>query len=195
LKYLFFDTETNGLPKNWKAPMSDLDNWPRVIQFASIVIDDEENVIHEFVALITPNGWTIPKEKFWIENNYYDEKSIEEGVTMLFALQEFVKNLEMCDMIVAHNFNFDYNVVGAEMLRLGITGKRLEKACTMQSSIELCRIPFPKGGRGYKFPKLEELHKYLFGNSFDGAHDALEDVRATARCFFEMKKLGIEFKH
>ncbi|HET7116363.1 MAG TPA: hypothetical protein VFI29_07720 [Hanamia sp.] len=28
--YLFFDTETTGLPKNWKAPVADLNNWPRL---------------------------------------------------------------------------------------------------------------------------------------------------------------------
>ena len=30
--YLFFDTETTGLPANWQAPMSDLENWPRLVQ-------------------------------------------------------------------------------------------------------------------------------------------------------------------
>ncbi len=28
--YLFFDTETNGLPRNWKAPVTDLNNWPKL---------------------------------------------------------------------------------------------------------------------------------------------------------------------
>jgi len=32
--YLFFDTETTGLPKNWKAPIEDLNNWPRLVQLA-----------------------------------------------------------------------------------------------------------------------------------------------------------------
>ena len=27
--YLFFDTETTGLPKRWNAPVTDLENWPR----------------------------------------------------------------------------------------------------------------------------------------------------------------------
>ena len=26
--YLFFDVETTGKPKNWKAPVSDTFNWP-----------------------------------------------------------------------------------------------------------------------------------------------------------------------
>ena len=29
--YIFFDTETKGLAKNWEAPVADLDNWPRLI--------------------------------------------------------------------------------------------------------------------------------------------------------------------
>jgi len=27
--YLFFNTETIGLPKNWKAPVTDLKSWNR----------------------------------------------------------------------------------------------------------------------------------------------------------------------
>ena len=29
--YLFLDTETADKPRNWKAPASDLDNWPRAL--------------------------------------------------------------------------------------------------------------------------------------------------------------------
>jgi uncharacterized protein YprB with RNaseH-like and TPR domain len=28
--YLFFDTETTGLPGNWKAPVTDVNNWLRL---------------------------------------------------------------------------------------------------------------------------------------------------------------------
>lgn len=34
---LFFDTETIGLPKIWNAPISDIDNWPRLIELAYLV--------------------------------------------------------------------------------------------------------------------------------------------------------------
>ena len=29
--YLIYDTETTGLPKNFSAPVSDSDNWPRLV--------------------------------------------------------------------------------------------------------------------------------------------------------------------
>ena len=32
--FLIFDTETTGLPKKWNAPISDSANWPRCIQLA-----------------------------------------------------------------------------------------------------------------------------------------------------------------
>lgn len=31
---LLFDTETTGKPKNYKAPSSDTENWPRLVQIA-----------------------------------------------------------------------------------------------------------------------------------------------------------------
>jgi len=58
----------------------------------------------------------------------------------------------------------------------------------MQESTNLCKLPGP---RGYKFPKLEELHKVLFGCNFEGAHDALDDIKATERCFWELVKRNI----
>jgi hypothetical protein len=36
-----------------------------------------------------------------------------------------------------------------------------------------------------------ELHKFLFEEEFDGAHDALNDIRATRRCYNAMKERGL----
>lgn len=67
-------------------------------------------------------------------------------------------------------------------------GRKNRQICTMNESTDLCKIPGPYG---YKWPKLEELHKHLFGKTFDNAHDALADVRATARCLFELRRRGM----
>lgn len=58
--YLFFDTETNGLPRNWKAPVSDLNNWPCMVQLAYMVFDEQRNEIHAADYIIKPEGFTIP---------------------------------------------------------------------------------------------------------------------------------------
>jgi hypothetical protein len=43
--YLFFDNETTVLPRNWKAPVTDLNNWPRVVQLAYLLYDENGNKI------------------------------------------------------------------------------------------------------------------------------------------------------
>jgi hypothetical protein len=58
----------------------------------------------------------------------------------------------------------------------------------MISTVDLCKIDGPYG---YKWPKLEELHRFLFKHDFDGAHDALADIQATAKCFWELANRNI----
>ena len=60
--YLIFDTETTGLPKNWRAPISDTDNWPRCVQIAWQLHDDLGNIIENNSYLIKPEGYDIPYE-------------------------------------------------------------------------------------------------------------------------------------
>lgn len=188
--YLFFDTETNGLPKNFRGDFKDVDNWPRVIQLAFVMADDDLNEVESFCELIRPDGWTIPEEKFWIENGYSTAENLLKGVPAEYALNRFVEAVEKCQTMVAHNVAFDTPVLSAEMLRYGIKANaRPNKLCTMKASTNFCAIPTARGG--YKWPKLEELHQQLFGEKFDNAHDALADVRATLRCFRELRSLGV----
>ena len=58
----------------------------------------------------------------------------------------------------------------------------------MKSMTDVMQLPGPYG---FKFPSLKELHNYLFKCDFEGAHDAGDDVSATAKCFFELKKQNL----
>lgn len=194
----FFDTETTGLPKDWQAPMQKLDNWPRVIQLAWRTTDLKGNVISERELLIKPDGWKIPVDKFWIEHGFNTATNEEKGSPMDHVLCDFVTDLMQSEYLVSHNMDFDHKVLGAEMLRYKITGKRLLKICTKEASTDWCKIPFG-GHRGYlsrtqgryKWPKLEELHKKLFGVDFDNKHQAGGDVAALSKCFFELVRIGV----
>ncbi|WP_299726745.1 3'-5' exonuclease [uncultured Endozoicomonas sp.] len=184
-----FDTETTGLPKDWRAPMTDLDNWPRIIQLAYLVFDLDGNEVGSFNELIKPDGWTMPTEKFWIDNGFSQEKSEAEGIPIADALGSFITDYNKADALVAHNISYDYNVTGAELLRAGIrAGKKNRQFCTKEIGTDFCQLPGNYGK--YKWPTLSELHNKLFGCDFDNAHDALADVRATANCFFELVRLG-----
>ena len=59
--------------------------------------------------------------------------------------------------------------------------------CTMQASTDFCKIP-SHDGRGYKYPKLQELYKKLFGEAFNDAHNAMSDIEATEKCFWVLKE-------
>ena len=80
--------------------------------------------------------------------------------------------------------------LGSELLRAGRpnTVEAKPRLCTMQSATNHCRIPGPYG---YKWPKLDELHRKLFNEPLAGAHRALVDVRACARCYFELRRLKV----
>ena len=183
---LFFDTETTGLPKNWKAPVTDLDNWPRLVQLAYLVYDFDGNLIHSCNETIKPNGFTIPIEASNIHGITTDIAN-QRGSNIEDVFELFSIHLKRAKVIVAHNMAYDEKIIGSEMIRLELenTLDSKEKICTMESSVELCKIDGPYG---YKWPKLEELHRFLFNHDFEGAHDALADIQATAKCFWELVK-------
>jgi len=60
--YLIFDTETTGIPKNYKAPITDLNNWPRLVQIAWQHCDNSGNILSNSDYIVKPQGFTIPED-------------------------------------------------------------------------------------------------------------------------------------
>ena len=187
--YLFFDTETTGIPKNYKAPMSDLKNWPRLVQIAWLVTDDKGSEIHSAEHIVKPDGFTIPADAAKIHGITTDI-ALERGVAIKAVLDAMVKDIKTAQILLAHNMAFDEKILGAEFLRAGRKNAVASKPrlCTMQSSTHFCQLPGPYG---FKWPSLQELYTKLFNEKFDGAHRAMTDVRACARCYFELKRRGV----
>lgn len=187
--YLFFDTETTGLPRNWKAPITDLNNWPRMVQLAFLVYDQHGNCITGAEHIIKPVGFTIPAEASKV-HGITTQRAMDEGVMLTEVLHEFQSYLKESEYIVAHNLPFDEAIAGAEFLRSNMENllPSRKRICTMSSSTSYCAIP---GKYGPKWPTLAELHKRLFGTDFVNAHNAAADIEATARCFWELKNRGI----
>lgn len=189
-KYLFFDTETSGLSTNWYASKFQIDAWPHVVQIAWIMCDGTGQVLSEFKSIIKPDGWTI-------EDGAVDV----HGITLEYAKQNgkpidailllFSEAIDDADLLIAHNFTFDENVAEAEFVRAKIKNNmdKKKRLCTMKSSVKLCQIPGNYGK--YKYPTLSELYFKLFNEEFTDGHDALTDVRACARSYFELKRIGV----
>lgn len=187
---LFFDTETTGLPKNWKAPVTDTANWPRMVQLAWLLYDHKGNLLDQGNHIIKPEGFTIPPASSKI-HGISTERAMREGEDLRTALQVFSRHLQNTDYLVAHNISFDEKIVGAEFIRTGIPTKALfskQKICTKEAATDFCAIP---GNYGYKWPSLTELHQKVFGQGFTEAHDASFDIQATANCFWALRERGI----
>lgn len=187
--YFFFDTETTGLPRYWKAPVTDLNNWPRMIQVGYILYNADGQHIATKDYIIRPEGFRIPVEASRV-HGITTERALDEGVPLLGVLEELYRQISGSSLLVAHNMSFDEKILGAEFLRNHYNNilPEKQKLCTMQASVNYCAIPGPYG---YKWPRLEELHKKLFQKGFDNAHNALADIQATADCFWKMKELNI----
>lgn len=176
--YLFFDTETNGFPP--KA---------RMTQLAFILLDENMNVIQQYSSHVLPDGWTVPKDKFFIDNNMSTERCQAEGIPVYDVLRKFQEALKLCKYKIAHNINFDNKIVSKEIQLAGITHELFQfkkSYCTMLNTTDLVGIKKSHAG-GNKWPKLIELHQFLFNKDFKGAHDALDDVKAMVNCFVELK--------
>jgi DNA polymerase III epsilon subunit-like protein len=180
-----WDTETTGFPvKDGK-----LEQQPYIIQFAAIVSEFGEDgsitEIERHDILIKPRV-SIP---FWASqvNGIYD-RDVENVPYIEDSIDTIMKVLNSADIVVGHNVSYDEQILGYELDRLGRSGDYtpIQSICTMRTSTDYCKLP----GRGFawKSPKLSELHRFLFDEYFDGAHNALVDVEATGRSFFELVK-------
>jgi DNA polymerase III epsilon subunit-like protein len=188
VKIIVLDTETAGLPRDYKAPATDAANWPRVVQIAWQVYDGEQLIAGES-HLIKPQGFEIPAAATAV-HGITTATAAAQGLELTRVLDTLRVLANVTDAVICHNASFDLTVLAAEYARLGQASPfaRLRQICTMTAATPLLRLP---GKYGWKFPKLDELHRYLFNTDFDGAHDAMRDVQATARCFFELRRRGV----
>jgi DNA polymerase-3 subunit alpha len=185
--YLIFDTETTGLPRNWAAPISDTDNWPRCIQIAWQLHDAMGNLIEHQDYLVQPEGFNIPYDAERI-HGISTELAQAQGIPLSEVLEKFNTALSKAKFIVGQNVGFDVNIMGCEFYRLGVNSPMATlpvlDTCT-EVTAELLKLPGGRGGR-FKLPTLTELHSYLFNVPFAEAHNATADVEATTRCFLEL---------
>ncbi len=185
--YLIFDTETTGLPKKWKAPITDTDNWPRCIQIAWQLHGELGELIEHQDFLIQPDGFNIPYDAEQI-HGISTKLAQEKGKPLTEVLELFNEALSKTNFVVGQNVGFDLNIMGCEYHRKEIETKLNDlpklDTCT-EITAKLCEIPGGRYGK-FKLPTLTELHQHLFNTPFAEAHNATADVEATTRCFFEL---------
>ena len=189
-----FDTETTGLPTKRNVSIEEEDCWPHIVQLSWICYDtDNQNLISiNDIIIKLPENCSIPKDSSDI-HGITDSISREKGIPIKDALLKFIIDYNNANMIVAHNINFDKNMIKVECFRQGyhniFRDKPIIEYCTMKfgSPITKLKIINPKTNKEkIKFPKLIELYQKLFNEVPNNLHNSLIDVLACFRCFYYM---------
>lgn len=193
---LIFDTETTGLP-NYKAPFNH-PTQPDVLQLGLQLYTDKKLTFEKkfLVGLHTRIGMDFEVEPgAQSVHGISREMIIADGVHVDEVRDTFLECVSKADRLVAHNLSFDMKMMSTFLFRLDapynfIDGKQL--ICTMNSTTNLCKLP---GNYGYKWPKLIEAYKLLVNpKGFEGAHDALVDVKACAEILYQLEKYNKPLK-
>lgn len=175
---LVFDTETTGKADFNQPPEHECQ--PRLVQLAALLLDYDLNSVAEFSCIIKPDGFEIPVEASKI-HGITTQCALSMGIPEIKALEIFKEFATMSKTLVAHNITFDAIVIGRANKIHNLVYTPPTPYCTMKSATNVCKIP---GSRGdYKWPSLQEAHKIILGTGFEGAHDAMADVRACARVY------------
>lgn len=171
----FIDTETTGMWK-FKSPTDD-PSQPHLIQLAAIFEEDGKDKVELNTYVQLPHNVKI-EEGALRAHGITAAVAEAEGMPLLQTLKHLEDILVKTQLIVCHNVNFDIKVliVSYHRANLSCIIPVINTFCTMLKATNVCRLP---GRRGYKWPTLDEAYRILVDpTGFEGAHDALVDVRA-----------------
>lgn len=196
-RYIFFDTETTGLPRDRRLPaISGNGNWPEIVSLSWILYEDTRFVRAQSY-IVQPNGWRIGPDSSAIHGIDHDF-ACRHGLDLDYVLEQFRNEAFECDVVVAHNLAFDLNVIDAAWYwhicpERGLHSKPpfgwpKTQICTAEYGKDICKFPFPRGGEGFRFPKLAELYTKVVGRSPPRAlHCSLNDTLFLAELFFHLR--------
>lgn len=191
---LFFDIESTGLIPKGAVPH---ETWrmPHIVQLAAILTDNSLNEVEHINMLVKPEGYSISKESSDI-HGISQEHAEREGVSKRMVMRAFHTLMIEAKQLLAYNIAFDLNLMQAEYVRFSVnpaylTGRKQQ--CIMIPCTDVCKIPHarPRHAKDWKWPKLAEAYRHFFGEELDGAHDALNDIRASIRVYRELLALGV----
>lgn len=212
---MVFDVETTGLLYMKYGKIPNLDACPYVLQCSYILYDLENHAIiktmNSYVKI--PTTVPIPPESTAIHG--ITREMCESGREMSDVLKEFYEDYHTASSLVAHNYKFDTTLLNIEFQRnwprmrdvcpfslnlfqpVYMNERNMDHICTMESSVDLCKILFPdksgavaSGATGikdrYKWPTLLELYRHLFKKTPENLHDSMMDCFVCLRCVLKI---------
>ena len=189
MKVLVVDTETTGLPYYLDGKRK----YPSIVQWSFVVFDMEtETVLREHDYIIKALD-PIPPETTAIHG--ITEEMSQSGFDFRDVYPTYIECVEISNVIIGHNIDFDMNVMKHQCSRLYLEFQHPNEIfCTAKSSTNICCIErIGKRGKYFKYPKLIELYEFLFNETPTGLHNSMKDVWVCLRCYCQLKQKNIEF--
>jgi DNA polymerase III epsilon subunit-like protein len=184
-----FDTETSGLPykergSNYDYTNLDHFNSSRLLSISWLLLNDVNEIVEKKTYYIKPDNFEISEASINI-HGLSKEFLNENGIT----IHEVLLNLNglftkyNINLLIAHNINFDINILKSELFRYNYTITlnkiaRTETFCTMLGSQVRMNV--------YKWPKLAEAYRYFYNEDITNAHDAEYDTLYCYRVYLKL---------
>jgi DNA polymerase-3 subunit alpha len=180
---MIFDTETNGLPitryYGYFPVYTDNNSYinARVVQVSYILTDKLYNKLEESDTIIKRDNFEITNHQF---HGITEAISENKGIPFKDFAESFGHALDLVDTIIAHNINFDFNVLCAEFYRYNL----LELIQKMESKCQICTMKRYKyvvcakfkNSNDVKDPNLKELYQFATGKVMENHHNSMHDT-------------------
>ena len=191
---LVLDTETTGFMR--KELPAHHASQPWVVQIGAQLFDDDtRRVVGEVNFIVDPRsvgGSLAGNEEAGKIHGITNEMIDAYGVSYKVGIAAFNNLLKRADTIVAHNMPFDFGILCSCYERMEVnTGplKAPRSECTVKLTKNILKLPGKY--KDFKWPNLMEAYTALVDPAgFDGAHDAMVDVRACAAVYWAVKDGG-----
>jgi DNA polymerase III epsilon subunit-like protein len=186
MSIIFLDLETTGLINEHSDILA---VQPQIIEIGLIHQWSEENEPRSISSLINPK---VPLSEKITEITGITDEDLKDQPPFSLYYSRLCQIFMGCEVIVTFNGNaFDLKVLEFELKRINREFQFPWPPVRTDIMLQSTDYVNMKGRDGIKPPKLMELYKFLFDEEFTGHHRALDDAKATKRCYDELCKRGV----
>lgn len=173
--FVFLDLETTGVPERGQSYK---EYTCRIVQISCMLCEGintlDEKSFEDIV--IKSDGFEISNAQF---HGISMERSLAEGIEFKDAADKLFGMLYRSGCVMAHNADFDINVLKSELYRYELTEyleelEKIDVICTMKATKNLVGA-VGKTNR-LKYPNLKELYRFSTGKELEGHHNSKYDV-------------------
>lgn len=173
MSYIAWDTETTGLPMTRDRATPDnvhLFDKCRMVSIACVKYSSHGRELGSHHSIVYPDTYEVTASEI---HGITHEDALANGFPFLQVYNKFVDAIKESGskIMVAHNSEFDENVLFSECYRRGISTEPF-KDVTFVCTLDMTRRIFMTS------MKLIILYEKLTGEVFKNAHNALADSRA-----------------